>query len=134
MTLTLDIAADLEHQILHEARRRGLDAKSFVLDLLRETLATKTPSSERALSDSRLLEDINRGFPIELWDRYRELVAKREMEALSATEQEELISLIDRIEMANAHRLACLSELATRRRVPLKTLMAEMGIRPAANV
>ncbi len=129
MTLTLDIATDLEHQILTEARRRGLDVKSYALDLLRESLASKA-SPESTLSDSELLEEINRGFPSEIWLRYRELVAKRQADALGAEEHAELISLIDRIELANAHRIECLAELATRRQVPLRALMAKMGIRP----
>lgn len=130
MTITLDLATDLEHQILQEAHRRGLDAKSFVLDLLRESLATKA-SSESARTESELLEEINRGFPTEVWTRYRELVAKRQDETLTDEEQAELIALIDRIEIANAHRIECLAELATRRQVSLRALMAEMGIQPA---
>ena len=130
MTLTLDIATDLEHQITQEARRRGLDVKSYALDLLRESLASKA-SPESELSDTELLEEINRGFPSEIWLRYRELVAKRQAETLGAEEHAELIALIDRIELANAHRIECLAELAARRRVPLRTLMAEMGIQPA---
>lgn len=130
MTLTLDLATDLEHQILQEASRRGLDVKSFVLDLLREALASR-PLSESALSESELLEEINQGFPPEVWARYRELVAKRQADTLSAGEHAELIALIDQIELANAHRIECLSELATRRQVSLRSLMAEMGIQPA---
>ncbi len=132
MTLTLDIATDLEHEILQEARRRGLDAKSFVLDLLRESLASKkSPQSTR--SESELLEEINRGFPSEVWGRYRELVAKREAETLSTEEHADLIDMIDRVELANAHRIECLAELATRRQVPLRVLMAEMGIQPTSD-
>jgi hypothetical protein len=130
MTLTLDLAADLEHQVLQEARRRGLDAESFALDLLRESLASKG-SSESALSEGELLEEINRGFPSGVWARYRELVARRQAETLTAEEHTELIALIDRIELGNAHRIECLAELATRRQVPLRVLMAEMGIQPA---
>ena len=132
MTLTLDIATDLEHQILQEASRKGLDAKSFVLSLLRESLASKT-SSGGARSESDLLEEINQGFPEEVWRRYRELVAKRQDETLSAEEHPELIAMIDRIEVANAHRIECLAELANRRQVPLRELMAEMGIQPTAD-
>lgn len=132
MTLTLDIATDLEHQILQEAQRRGLDAKSFVLDLLRETLASRA-TSQGTLRESELLEEINRGFPEEVWARYKELIAKRQAETLSAEEHSELIGLIDRIEVANAHRIECLAELATRRQVPLRKLMVEMGIEPSVD-
>ncbi len=132
MTLTLDIATELEHQILQEAGRKGLDAKSFVLGLLRDSLASMA-SSGNARSESDLLEEINQGFPEEIWRRYRELVAKRQDETLSAEEHTELIAMIDRVEIANARRIECLAELANRRQVPLRELMAEMGIQPTAD-
>ncbi len=132
MTLTLDIASELEHQILLEARRKGLDTKSFVLDLLREALAYKA-SSVAARRESELLEAINRGFSEEVWVRYRELVARRQDETLSGEEHAELIALIDQIELANAHRIECLAELANLRQVPLRDLMTKMGIGPTAN-
>lgn len=132
MALTLDIAADLERQILRQARRRGVDAKSFALALLRESLASAA-SQEGKSSESELLEEINRGFPADVWARYRELVAKRQAEDLEAEEHAELISLIDRIEVANAYRVECLAELANLRQVPLRALMAEMGIQPTTD-
>ncbi len=130
MTITLDIATDLEYQILQQAQRRGLDAESYVLDLLRESLASRE-CSKGVLSESELLEEVNRGFPPQVWRRYRELIARRQADTLSPEEHAELISLIDRIEVANAHRIEFLAELATRRQVPLRELMAEMGIQPS---
>ncbi len=132
MTITLDIAPDLEDRILQEAQRRGLDTESYVLDLLQESLAA-SECSKSALSDSELLEEVNRGFPPRIWRRYRELVARRQAETLSTEEHAELISLIDRIEVANAHRIEFLAELATRRQVSLRELMAEMGIQPSVD-
>lgn len=132
MTLTLDIASELEHQILQEAGRKGLDAKSFVLHLLREAMASKV-SSVAAQRESELLKEINRGFPPEVWKRYRELVAKREDETLSVEEHAELIALIDQVELANARRIECLAELANLRQVPLRELMTKMGIQPTAD-
>ncbi len=105
--------------------------KSNVLDLLRESLAVPRASEERTPSESELLEEVKRGFPADVWQRYRELVAKRQAETLGTDEQAEPIGLIDRIEIANARRIECLAELATRRQVPLGELMAEMGIEPS---
>ncbi len=39
MTLTLEVTTELEHKILREARRKGLDAKGFVLGLLVDYLS-----------------------------------------------------------------------------------------------
>ena len=132
MTLTLDIATDLENQILQEAQRRGLDAESFVMEVLRDSLVSKMPSTS-ALSEGELLEAINRGFPAEVWRRYRDLLARQQDESLSEAEHQDLIALIDQIEVANARRIEYLAELATRRHVPLKALMADLGIQPSVD-
>ncbi len=129
MTLTLDITAELEHQIQREARRKGLDAKGFVLDLLRNYLASEASSSTQR-SESELLEEINRGFPAEHWQRYSELAAERRAETLTAEEHAEMLSMIQLREEANVHRVECLAELAERRQVPLRVLMEQMGIEP----
>ena len=132
MTLTLDITTDLEHELHREARRKGLDPKSFVLNLLKDYLAART-SSRTERSESELLEEINRGFSAEHWQRYRELQAKREAETLTEKEHSELLSMIQVREEANVHRVECLAELAKRRQVPLRTLMDQMGIEPSVD-
>ncbi len=129
MTLTLDVTAELEHQILREARQKGLDAKGFVLGLLRDYLASKA-SSPAQRSESELLEEINRGFPAEHWQRYGELLKKRQAETLTAEEHAEMLSMIQLREEANVHRVECLAELAKRRHISLAELMAQMGIEP----
>lgn len=133
MTLTLNLATDLEHQLLQEAHRRGLEPQSFILKVLRERLLAVGPLVWSNSSEKDLLEEINQGFPAAVWGRYRELLAKLEGETLGEEEHQELLGLIDQIEIANAHRIECLAELANRRRVPLETLMAELGIQPAVD-
>lgn len=130
---TLEIARDVaRHQILREARRKGLNAKDFVLGLLRDHLATQT-SSNAERSESGLLEEINQGFPAEHWKRYGELVTKRQAETLTAEEHAEMLAMIQIREEANVHRVECLAELARRRQVPLRVLMDQMGIEPTIN-
>ena len=132
MTLKLDIATSLEQRIVQEARRRGLDTKSFVLAFLEEQFAAESRNL-KGLREIELLEEINRGFSPETWQRYSELIAKREDEDLSAREHRELVALSDRIELAQANRLELLSELASRRETSLESLMAELGIQPRAH-
>ncbi len=127
--MTLDITAELEHQILREARRKGLDAKGFVLDLLRDYL-TAEASSHAVRNESELLEEINQGFPAEHWERYGELVAKRRAETLTAEEHAEMLAMIEVREEGNVHRVECLAELAKLRQVSLRLLMDQMGIEP----
>ncbi len=129
MTLNLDVSTELEHQILLEARRKGLDPNGFVLGLLREYLASPAVSTAQQ-SESELLEEINRGFPAGHWRRYGELVKKRRAETLTAEEHAEMLAMIQVREQANVHRVECLAELAKRRQVPLRVLMEQMGIEP----
>lgn len=129
MTLTLDVTAELEHQVVREARRKGLDPKGFILGLLRDYLASQAPSITQ-IDESELLEEINRGFPAEHWKRYEELVTKRRAETLTDDEHAEMLAMIQLREEANVHRVECLAELAKRRQVPLRELMDQMGIVP----
>ena len=129
MAMTLDITTELEHQILREARRKGLDAKGFVLGLLRDYL-TSEASSSAGRNESELLEEINQGFPAEHWKRYGDLAVKRRAETLTAEEHAEMLAMIQVREEANVHRVECLAELAKLRQVSLKVLMDQMGIEP----
>jgi hypothetical protein len=132
MALTLDVTTELEHQILREARRKGLDAKGFILGLLRDYLASEA-SSRSQRGENELLEEINRGFPVEHWERYGELVEKLRGETLTSEEHAEMLSMIRIREEANVHRIQCLAELAKRRKVPMRVLMEQMGIEPAVD-
>lgn len=129
MILTLEVQPDLELQLRHEAGLSGLDAKSFVLDLLRERL-TRPPESPESLSEKELLAEINRGLSAAEWKRYEELINKRRAETLTRDEHAELIATTDRLEEANVFRVQCLAELARRRQVTVSDLMADLGIRP----
>jgi len=76
-----------------------------------------------------LLEKINQGLPPDVQHRYDELTAKRRAETLTPGEHQELLTLIDRIERADAERAQRLSELAWLRKVSVTTLMDALGIR-----
>jgi hypothetical protein len=132
MTLTLELAPDLQIRLLREADRQGLDAKNFILGLIHRQLARpEKPPSPESQTESELLETINRGLPAEGWERYHDLIAKRRAETLTAAEHAELIATTEALEEANVQRVACLAELADRRRVSIDELMDSLGIRPA---
>jgi hypothetical protein len=82
--------------------------------------------------ETRLLQKINRGLPPHVQRRYNELTARRRAETLTPKEHQELLTLIDRIERADAERAQALTKLAQLRNVPVMTLMAELGIQPPA--
>lgn len=131
MTLTLDIAPELESRLRREAAQKGLDPAGYVLKVLGELLGKTRAGSTARLDaeEARLLLKINEGLPESTWHRYRELVARRQAETLTSDEHEELIALSDHIEEVHARRLGYLAELAGLRGVSLESLIEELGIR-----
>jgi hypothetical protein len=91
MDLTIDITPELEARLREEAARHGVDPRQYVINMLRERLKTETASG-RCLSatESRLLEEINRGLSEAQWKRYHELIEKRQAGELSEDERSEL--------------------------------------------
>jgi hypothetical protein len=100
---------------------------------LEQALALRKSSNPAVLSatESRLLERINRGIPDEVSRRYAELARKRKRRALTADEHRELLALTHEVETRDADRAAALVRLAKARRVPVRTLIKTLGIRPA---
>lgn len=98
---------------------------SQVLTLRAKRIAPCLPAAEAGL-----LEKINQGLSPEAQQRYDDLTAKRRAETLTAEEHQELLTLIDRIEQADAERAQALTDLARLRQMSLTTLMNELGIRP----
>ncbi len=96
------------------------------------TLRAKRIAPSLRHGETRLLQKINRGLPPNVQQRYNELTAKRRAETLTSEEHQELLTLIDRIERADAERVQALTKLAQLRDVSVMTLMVELGIRPPA--
>lgn len=128
MAVTLDFPPELEAQVRAAAARQGLDADRFILNILQERLQFTENVPRLTETEADLLQKINRGLPQEVWQRYKGLVAKRRAETLTSAEHEELISLSDQIENENATRIEYLVQLAQLRRVPLESLMQDLGI------
>jgi len=106
-----------------------------VLDSVLQRLrpAQQQVSSVKRLDkrESDLLQAINQSLSQIEWQRYRVLLGKRQSETLTLEEQSELIALSDRIEEANAQRIAFVAELADLRQTTLPALMDELGLKPA---
>jgi hypothetical protein len=131
MTLTLQIAPELEQALRATAERAGVSPDQYVLDLLRDQI-TSTNGGPTGLpaAESSLLERINEGLPDETWTRYEALKEKRDAETLTDAEHEELIRLSDEIEIWNARRLEAVAELAKLRGVPFPELVKQLGLGP----
>lgn len=106
-----------------------LDSESFNY-FVTQILALQARRRIRTLSEaeSDLLKQINIGIVLNTWQRYEELKAKRRDATLSPAEHEELISIGNKIEIANAQRISALSQLAALRHTSLEELMDQLGI------
>ena len=134
MTLTIELAADIEEQLHVQAAASGVNAETFVMDSVTDRLKRlrdgTNASREQRLSaeESRLMQEINRGPDDAPWQRYRSLVRKRQDETISSEELSELIRLSDLIEGDHVRRLRAVSELAGLRGTTLESLMKEMEL------
>jgi hypothetical protein len=81
--------------------------------------------------ESRLIKRINRGLPEAACSRYARLSQKRKKKSLSEKEHGELLRLTHEFESRDADRAAALLELANLRRIPIRLLMKQMGIKAA---
>lgn len=99
------------------------NATEFSGKRVRLTLLEKEPSRE-----SDLLKEINLGLSPENWAEYHTLIAKRQAETLTAAEQQQLIEISDRLEVANVRRMKALIELSNLRGRSVDALMQELGI------
>jgi hypothetical protein len=94
-------------------------------------LRSQPRADKLSAEESRLIQRFNRGLPEATSSRYARLSQKRKKKALSDKEQGELLKLTHELESRDAERAAALLELANLRRVPIRLLMKQMGIKAA---
>ncbi len=79
-------------------------------------------------AEARLLGQINRGFGDSWWQRYHDLIEKRQKFVLKAAEHRELIGMTDEVERREAKRLRALVKLVKLRKQPLTDIMTLLGL------
>ena len=130
MTISLEIAPELENQLRQTAAKNGTTLESYLTELIQrdlrscEEIGINLPKTE-----AELLAQINLGLSEEMWQKYHLLLDKRRAEILEPNEQQELIEISDRIERENAKRIAALAKLSQIRGVEIGILMEELGIK-----
>jgi hypothetical protein len=129
MSLTLELTPELKERLREAAARKGVAPESYAISALEERVRSERPPGLTA-RESRLLADISAGLPTATWQRYRELCAVRRDDRISDEEYGELLRLTEEVEVWNARRVELLSELARLRKVPLRELVAQMGLAP----
>ncbi len=142
MTITIETTPELQEQIEHAAAQAGLTPDVYIVETLRDHLTQPVVSSAQgpasaqhlAPAEANLLLKINQSLAGIPWARYHTLISKRRAETLTPDERQELITLSDQIETANAQRMTYLVELARLRKISLPTLIQELGLKPKGDV
>lgn len=127
-------AADLAtpEQLLAAAERLPAEQlAAFAAEVL--ALRARRLSPALPVDEAALLERIAAAPPVAEEQRYAELVAVRDAEALTPAAYAELLRLSDAREARNADRLAALAELATLRGVTLADLLRDLGAAAATD-
>ena len=106
------------------------DLEQFVSQVIALRARRQAPSLPRA--ESELLLKIDEGVRRDIQTRYNELIAKRQAEALTPDEYEELLKLTQEVEKLEVRRVESLAELARLRGTSLTAVMENLGIRPPA--
>lgn len=121
------------HTVLDGVARLDLpELERFASDV--NSLVARRKAPYLPQQEARLLKKINRGVAPAVRQRYAELNARLLDETLSEEEHNELLSLVETIEKADADRLKYLLELAQLRSTSLDALMDQMGIRRSVYV
>jgi hypothetical protein len=127
VNLTSHIEIDLD-EILHGlARLEITELERFVDKVIALQAQRRAPSLPK--DETELLQQINRGLPTDIRQRYDALNAKLHGETITPQEHAELLTLIDRLELADAERMQHLVALAQIRGVSVDTLIEQLGIR-----
>jgi len=118
-------------RLREKANRAGVELNQFVERVLETWSEAPLPDSRtpEKSKERELLQKINNtGFSTDFWAEYKTLIQKRQAEIISKEELASLIKMTSRLEKVNVQRLKCLIELAHIRKVPVQTLMQQLGI------
>ncbi len=118
MSLVLQINPSLEKRVRQNALRKGVDLSLFIVEFLEQNFPEEKPKP-KAISkqEAVLLEKIELAIPVETWERYHILRAKRQGETINPLENTEYAAINQQIEAANVKRLTSLIELAKIRKI-----------------
>lgn len=103
------------------------DLESFIKEL--NALAIRKRIADKGKSDKSLLLKINRAIlPEEMMERYTFLQEKMEVENLTDSEYQELLTLVNQEEKVRNRRFQYLVELSQLRTISLTELMNRLGL------
>ena len=128
MTLEINITPELASLLSAAAEKQGLKVDFNDTSVTVHLYVSDTAMPSLSSEESRLIDQINRGLSEAEWQRYRELIRRRQAEQITDAEFSELAATTDRIEELAVQRLKHLSELARLRNTTVPKLMEQLGI------
>ncbi len=129
MSVVLQINPSLEKRVRQNALKKGVDLGQFIVQFLELNFPEEKPKPPViSKKESLLLEKINSFIPIETWERYYFLRAKRTNETINTSESAEYDTINQQIEAATVKRLTLLIELSKIRKISLDELMQQLGL------
>ena len=124
LQITLPPSQEELFHVIEQLDREDLDELASCVQALR---AERRPDV-LTKSETELMKQINLGIIPATWERYAFLRKRKKDQVLTESEYEELLTISDKIEMANAERIEALGELANLRGISIRALMRSLGI------
>jgi hypothetical protein len=117
MALTLPLQPEIEARYRAEATREGLSVEQL---------------AARRLEEAELLWRIHTAAPEEETKELHRLLRRRKAGTLTETEQEQLLTILDKREQRAAQRMEDLAQLSRLSNTSVRLLMEQLNIRPIA--
>jgi hypothetical protein len=127
---TINTETEVSVDVLIKAAEQLKPAELRRLTAEMLTLSAKRNAPSLSKNESALLLKINQRLPVDVQNRYDELIAKREAETLTPDEYSELLDLTRQAEAFDYQRLETMTELAKIRGITLSALLKELQIEP----
>jgi hypothetical protein len=129
MSLTIQLPSSLEQQIRENAVRQGISLEKLIAQMLVSGINKFDLTDENKLREVELLQRIRLTVvPEEELGEFYRLSVLRQAEQLQENEYERLVSLTHRVEAIHAERLKYVAELAALQGLPLRQVMADLGL------
>lgn len=121
------INLDIEQLLTGVAQLDTPELEQFLASV--SLLLSHRKAESPADAEADLLQKINQGLPADVQQRYDTLRAKLQSETITAAEHQELLTLVDVVEHADAERLTHLIALSQLRQISLDDLLKQLEIR-----
>jgi hypothetical protein len=130
MSLIIQIPVTTEHYLRENANRQGMSLEDYISQLLTETsVSAFSKKGKKTLSEIELLQKVQLDIQKDDLREYNRLKNLLKLGEITEQEREKLIQLNDLVEIAHAKRMQFILQLAQLRKVPLDSVLMDLGIK-----